>query len=106
MGVVLKKVIFFLSSHLSPVVGDSAWQRAVDVERLCRVEGGRDAVVAGAGGGSALVATLVCAMSGCTTEHAAGALVAVVGSSKALQVEATRVDAMGQLPLDGAGQLL
>ena len=64
------------------------------VERLCRAEGGRDAVVAGAGGGLAAVAALVRAMSGCAAEHAAGALVAVVGGSEALQVEAVRAGAM------------
>ncbi|KAG2651490.1 U-box domain-containing protein 26-like [Panicum virgatum] len=69
------------------------------VERLCRAEGGRDAVVAGAGGGSAAVATLVRAMSGRAAEHAAGALVAVVGGSEALQVEAVRAGAMSQLLL-------
>jgi len=61
------------------------------VERLCRAEGGRDAVVAGAGGG---LAALVRAISGCAAEHAAGALVAVVGGSEALQVEAVRAGAM------------
>ena len=69
------------------------------VERLCRAEGGRDAVVAGAGGGLAAVAALVRAMSGCAAEHAAGALVAVVGGSEALQVEAVRAGAMSQLLL-------
>ncbi|KAL6634195.1 hypothetical protein ACP70R_026866 [Stipagrostis hirtigluma subsp. patula] len=69
------------------------------VERLCRAEGGRDAVVAGAGGGSAAVAALVRAMSGRAAEHAAGALVAVVGGSEALQVEAVRAGAMSQLLL-------
>ena len=64
------------------------------VERLCRAEGGHDAVVAGAGGGLAAVAALVRAMSGCAAEHAAGALVAVVGGSEALQVEAVRAGAM------------
>ena len=64
------------------------------VERLCRAEGGRDAVVAGAGGGLAAVAALVRAMSGCAAEHAAGTLVAVVGGSEALQVEAIRAGAM------------
>lgn len=67
------------------------------VERLCRTEGGRDAVVAGAGGGAAAVAALVRAMSGRAAEHAAGALVAVVGGSEALQVEAVRAGAMSQL---------
>jgi len=66
------------------------------VERLCRAEGGRDAVVAGAGDG---LAALVRAMSGCAAEHAAGALVAVVGGSEALQVEAVRAGAMSQLLL-------
>ncbi|CAL5021543.1 unnamed protein product [Urochloa decumbens] len=69
------------------------------VERLCRVEGGRDAVVAGAGGGAAAVSALVRAMSGRAAEHAAGALVAVVGGSEALQVEAVRAGAMSQLLL-------
>jgi hypothetical protein len=69
------------------------------VERLCRAEGGRDAVVAGAGGGPAAVAALVRAMSGRAAEHAAGALVAVVGGSEALQVEAVRAGAMSQLLL-------
>ncbi|PUZ76022.1 hypothetical protein GQ55_1G257900 [Panicum hallii var. hallii] len=69
------------------------------VERLCRAEGGRDAVVAGAGGGSAAVTALVRAMSGRAAEHAAGALVAVVGGSEALQVEAVRAGAMSQLLL-------
>ncbi|CAO1942125.1 unnamed protein product [Urochloa humidicola] len=69
------------------------------VERLCRAEGGRDAVVAGAGGGAAAVAALVRAMSGRAAEHAAGALVAVVGCSEALQVEAVRAGAMSQLLL-------
>ena len=69
------------------------------VERLCRAEGGRDAVVAGAGGGLAAVAALVRAMSGRAAEHAAGALVAVVGGSEALQVEAVRAGAMSQLLL-------
>ena len=64
------------------------------VERLCRAEGGRDAVVAGAGGGLAVVAAPLRAMSGCAAEHAAGALVAVVGGSEALQVEAVRAGAM------------
>ncbi|CAD6244227.1 unnamed protein product [Miscanthus lutarioriparius] len=67
------------------------------VERLCRAEGGRDAVVAGAGGGAAAVAALVRAMSGRAAEHAAGALVAVVGGCEALQVEAVRAGAMSQL---------
>jgi hypothetical protein len=67
------------------------------VERLCRAEGGRDGVVAGAGGGPAAVTALVRAMSGRAAEHAAGALVAVVGGSEALQVEAVRAGAMGQL---------
>ncbi|CAL4887431.1 unnamed protein product [Urochloa decumbens] len=69
------------------------------VERLCRAEGGRDAVVAGAGGGAAAVSALVRAMSGRAAEHAAGALVAVVGGSEALQVEAVRAGAMSQLLL-------
>ncbi|CAN6251857.1 unnamed protein product [Urochloa humidicola] len=69
------------------------------VERLCRAEGGRDAVVAGAGGGAAAVTALVRAMSGRAAEHAAGALVAVVGGSEALQVEAVRAGAMSQLLL-------
>jgi len=69
------------------------------VERLCRAEGGRDAVVAGAGGGAAAVAALVRAMSGRAAEHAAGALVAVVGGCEALQVEAVRAGAMSQLLL-------
>ncbi|XP_040377066.1 U-box domain-containing protein 25-like [Oryza brachyantha] len=69
------------------------------VERLCRTEGGRDAVVAGAGGGAAAVRALVRAMSGRSAEHAAGALVAVVGGSEALQVEAVRAGAMSQLLL-------
>ncbi|CAO2039161.1 unnamed protein product [Urochloa humidicola] len=69
------------------------------VERLCRAEGGRDAVVAGAGGGAATVTALVRAMSGRAAEHAAGALVAVVGGSEALQVEAVRAGAMSQLLL-------
>jgi hypothetical protein len=63
------------------------------VERLCRTEGGRDAVVCGA---TAVIA-LVRAMSGRAAEHAAGALVAVVGGSEALQVEAVRAGAMSQL---------
>uniref|UniRef100_A0ACD5YWT1 Uncharacterized protein n=1 Tax=Avena sativa TaxID=4498 RepID=A0ACD5YWT1_AVESA len=67
------------------------------VERLCRTEGGRDAVVCGAGGGAAAVIALVRAMSGRAAEHAAGALVAVVGGSEALQVEAVRAGAMSQL---------
>ncbi|AQK52946.1 U-box domain-containing protein 26 [Zea mays] len=67
------------------------------VERLCHAEGGRDGVVAGAGGGPAAVTALVRAMSGRAAEHAAGALVAVVGGSEALQVEAVRAGAMGQL---------
>ena len=72
------------------------------VERLCRAEGGRDAVVAGAGGGPAAVAALVRAMSGRGAEHAAGALAAVVvgaGGSEALQAEAVRAGAMGRLLL-------
>ncbi|CAO2046113.1 unnamed protein product [Urochloa humidicola] len=69
------------------------------VERLCRAEGGRDAVVAGAGGGAATVTALVRAMSGRAAEHAAGALVALVGGSEALQVEAVRAGAMSQLLL-------
>ncbi|BAF08999.2 U-box domain-containing protein 25 [Oryza sativa Japonica Group] len=69
------------------------------VERLCRTEGGRDAVVAGAGGGAAAVCALVRAMSGRSAEHAAGALVAVVGGSEPLQVEAVRAGAMSQLLL-------
>lgn len=77
-----------------------------DVELLCRVEDGRDVVVADMGGGSTAVATLVHAMSSLTAEHAAGAVVAVVGSSEALQVEATQADAMAQLSLDGAERLL
>ncbi|CAM0945788.1 unnamed protein product [Alopecurus aequalis] len=67
------------------------------VERLCRTEGGRDAIVSGAGGGAAAVIALVRAMSGRAAEHAAGALVAVVGGSEALQVEAVRAGAMNQL---------
>ncbi|KAJ1279451.1 hypothetical protein BS78_04G157800 [Paspalum vaginatum] len=67
------------------------------VERLCRADGGRDAVVAGAGGGPAAVAALVRAMSGRAAEHAAGALAAVVGGCEALQVEAVRAGAMSQL---------
>lgn len=67
------------------------------VERLCRTEGGRDAVVCGAGGGAAAVIALVRAMSGRAAEHAAGALVAVVGGSEALQLEAVRAGAMSQL---------
>ncbi|GJM85215.1 hypothetical protein PR202_ga01646 [Eleusine coracana subsp. coracana] len=69
------------------------------VERLCRAEGGRDAVVAGAGGGQAAVRALVRAMSGRAAEHAAGALVAVVGGHEALQAEAVRAGAMSQLLL-------
>ncbi|GJN21273.1 hypothetical protein PR202_gb08737 [Eleusine coracana subsp. coracana] len=69
------------------------------VERLCRAEGGRDAVVAGAGGGQAAVRALVRAMSGRAAEHAAGALVAVVGGAEALQAEAVRAGAMSQLLL-------
>ncbi|KAL5207686.1 hypothetical protein ABZP36_032121 [Zizania latifolia] len=69
------------------------------VERLCRTEGGRDAVIAGAGGGAAAVRALVRAMSGRSAEHAAGVLVAVVGGSDALQLEAVRAGAMSHLLL-------
>ncbi|WOL04101.1 hypothetical protein Cni_G12822 [Canna indica] len=63
------------------------------VELLCRVEGGRDAVVAGWGGGAATVAALVRVMarkaSGRAAEHAAAVLVAVLtGESEALKTEA------------------
>ncbi|VAI48029.1 unnamed protein product [Triticum turgidum subsp. durum] len=67
------------------------------VERLSRTEGGREAVVSGAGGGAAVVIALVRAMSGRGAEHAAGALVAVVGGSEGLQLEAVRAGAMSQL---------
>jgi hypothetical protein len=77
-----------------------------NVELLCHVEGGCDAVVVDVGGESVAVVMLVHAISGHTVEHATGALVAVVGGSEALQVEVTRAGAMGQLPLDGAWRLL
>lgn len=67
------------------------------VERLSRTEGGREAVVSGAGGGATVVIALVRAMSGRAAEHAAGALVAVVGGSEVLQLEAVRAGAMSQL---------
>ncbi|KAI4981111.1 U-box domain-containing protein 26-like [Hordeum vulgare subsp. vulgare] len=67
------------------------------VERLSRTDGGREAVVSGAGGGAAVVIALVRAMSGRAAEHAAGALVAVVGGSEVLQLEAVRAGAMSQL---------
>ncbi|KAG8059031.1 hypothetical protein GUJ93_ZPchr0002g26012 [Zizania palustris] len=69
------------------------------VERLCRTEGGRDAVIAGAGGSAAAVRALVRAMSGRSAEHAAGVLVVVVAGSDALQVEAVRAGAMSHLLL-------
>lgn len=67
------------------------------MERLSRTEGGREAIVSGAGGGAAVVIALVRAMSGRAAEHAAGALVAVVGGSEVLQLEAVRAGAMSQL---------
>jgi hypothetical protein len=69
------------------------------VEQLCRAEGRRDAVVAGAMGGLAAVTALVRAMFKRAMEHAAGALVAVVDGSEALQVEVVRAGAMSQLLL-------
>ncbi|PKU70555.1 U-box domain-containing protein 26 [Dendrobium catenatum] len=69
------------------------------VELLCRVEGGREAVV----GVEGAVADLVRAMTGKATEraaeHAAGALVAVVGGSEALQEEAVAAGVVTQLLL-------
>jgi hypothetical protein len=73
---------------------------AAAVELMCRVEGGREAVVNGAGGGPEAVAALVKAMAiGRAAEHAAGALVAIVSSSDSLQIEAVKAGAMGQLLL-------
>ncbi|XP_010912457.3 U-box domain-containing protein 25-like [Elaeis guineensis] len=73
------------------------------VELLCRTEGGREAVVAGAGGGAAAVVALVRAMAGKASEraaeHAAGALVAVVGGSEWLQREAVGAGLVTQLLL-------
>ncbi|KAJ3675162.1 hypothetical protein LUZ60_004204 [Juncus effusus] len=70
------------------------------VELMCRVDGGRDAVITGAGGGAEAVAALVKAMAvGRAAEHAAGALISIVGSSEDLQIEAVRAGAMGQLLL-------
>ncbi|CAL9778407.1 unnamed protein product [Musa acuminata subsp. burmannicoides] len=73
------------------------------VELLCRGEGGREAVVAGWGGGAAAVAALVRLMawkaSGRAAEHAAGALVAVLGSSEALQREAVAAGVVAHLLL-------
>ncbi|OEL29359.1 U-box domain-containing protein 26 [Dichanthelium oligosanthes] len=91
---------FALARRVAEGGGAGEPERALAaVERLCRAEGGRDAVVAGAGGGSAAVTALVRAMSGRAAEHAAGALVAVVGGSEVLQVEAVRAGAMSQLLL-------
>ncbi|CAL9135345.1 unnamed protein product [Musa textilis] len=73
------------------------------VELLCRGEGGREAVVAGWGGGAAAVAALVRLMawkaSGRAAEHAAGALVAVMGGSEALQREAVAAGVVAHLLL-------
>ncbi|XP_042394768.1 U-box domain-containing protein 26-like [Zingiber officinale] len=73
------------------------------VELLCRWEGGREAVVEGWGGGAAAVASLVRAMagkaSGRAAEHAAGALVAVLGNSEALQMEAVAAGVVSHLLL-------
>ncbi|KAK8950751.1 U-box domain-containing protein 25 [Platanthera zijinensis] len=69
------------------------------VELLCRGDGGREAVL----GVDGAVATLVTAMAGKSTEraaeHAAGALVAVVGGSEALQKEAVSAGVVTQLLL-------
>lgn len=73
---------------------------AAAVELMCRVEGGREAVISGAGGGAEAVKALVKAMAiGRAAEHAAGALVAIVSSSDSLQIEAVKAGAMGQLLL-------
>ncbi|KAJ4790270.1 U-box domain-containing protein 26 [Rhynchospora pubera] len=73
---------------------------AAAIELMCRVEGGREALINGAGGGPEAVAALVKAMGvGRAAEHAAGALVAIVSSSDSLQIEAVKAGAMGQLLL-------
>jgi hypothetical protein len=73
---------------------------AAALELMCRVEGGREAVIIGAGGGPEAVAALVKAMAvGHAAEHAAGALVAIVSSSDTLQIEAVKAGAMGRLLL-------
>lgn len=73
------------------------------VELLCRTDGGREAVVAGAGGEAPAVAALVRAMAGKASEraaeHAAGALVAVVGGSEWLQSVAVGAGVVTQLLL-------
>ncbi|XP_072970903.1 U-box domain-containing protein 26-like [Typha angustifolia] len=73
------------------------------VELLCRSEEGREAVMAAAagdaGGAAAVVAALVRGMAGKAAEHAAGALVAMVGASETLQKEAVKAGAMNQLLL-------
>ncbi|XP_064948214.1 U-box domain-containing protein 26-like [Musa acuminata AAA Group] len=92
------------------VVGRVAELASSDVERalatvelLCREDGGRDAVVAGWGGGAVAVAALVRVMagkaSGRAAEHAAAVLVAVLGGSEALHAEAVAAGVVAHLLL-------
>ncbi|CAL9071991.1 unnamed protein product [Musa textilis] len=90
------------------VVGRVAELASSDVERalatvelLCREDGGRDAVVAGWGGGAvaALVRVMAGKASGRAAEHAAAVLVAVLGGSEALHAEAVAAGVVAHLLL-------
>ncbi|PKA57373.1 U-box domain-containing protein 25 [Apostasia shenzhenica] len=67
------------------------------VELLCRGEGGREAVVGVEGAVSWLVRAIASKASDRAAEHAAGALVAVVGGSDELQREAVAAGVVAQL---------
>ncbi|CAD5179407.1 unnamed protein product [Musa acuminata subsp. malaccensis] len=87
--------------RLGELASSDAERALATVELLCRVEGGREAVVAGWGGGDAAVVALVRAMAGKASwraaEHAAGALLAVLGPSEALQMVAVAAGVVGHL---------
>ncbi|KAG6494102.1 U-box domain-containing protein 26-like [Zingiber officinale] len=89
--------------RVGELASSDAERALATVELLCRWEGGREAVVAGWGGGAAAVEALVRAMagkaSGRTAEHAAGALVAVLGNSEVLQWEAVAAGVVSHLLL-------
>ncbi|WOL15521.1 U-box domain-containing protein 26 [Canna indica] len=87
--------------RVGELASSDAERALATVELLCRGEGGREAVVAGWGGEAAAVVALVRAMagkaSGRAAEHAAGALVAVLGGSEALQKEAVAAGVVAHL---------
>ncbi|RZR96789.1 hypothetical protein BHM03_00025859 [Ensete ventricosum] len=89
--------------RVAELASSDAERALATVELLCREEGGRDAVVAGWGGGAVAVAALVRVMagkaSGRAAEHAAAVLVAVLGGSEALHAEAVAAGVVAHLLL-------